>query len=361
MARQHVRSCNGVAGRARAVLRVGKQAQGALRRGDLRRARSLVLRLLDLPGTDVVWGLGLLETILVRQEQRESDPARRERLALERQSVRERSLEQLAGAEAWLHRWERARQLNNHAWETFDAGGDLEDALREVEASLLFYPYLLPHQGTRIDILLALGRDDEAYRAARWVAAIQPDWSDVTGIVASEAYRSWLASHEREPLALPDRRVTAAPVLPRPKRRASPARAPLRPDERALLRRVRFGRDEWHRARNCALLAVLLDGELPLRRLLSLPTHATDLTRGDVQPGGCRRLLLKKPVLRALRHWMLYGFTNHTGHQAGTPPGMRERLFVDRELRPMTMEGVELLLGQIGEAVGLKGLCSGRF
>jgi len=360
MARQQPR-CGAAAERAQAVLRLGKQAQGALRRGELRRARGMAERLLALPGTDVVWGLGLLETILQRQEQRESDPATRARLALERRRVRERSLEQLAGAEAWLHRWERARQLNNHAWEMLCHGGDLEDALREVEASLVFYPYLLPHQGTRIDILLALGRDDEGYRAGRWVAAVQPDWPDVTDVIASDAYKTWLASHAREPLDLPDRQVTAGPVLPRLRGRPSPARAPLRPDERALLRRVRFGHDEWHRARNCALLAVLLDGGVPLDRLLALPTHAADLTLGVVQDVGGRSWRLKPPVLRALRHWMLYGFTNHTGHHAGTPPGMRERLFVDWELRPMTMGSIERELGQIGEAIGLKGLRTARF
>jgi hypothetical protein len=184
----------------------------------------------------------------------------------------------------------------------------------------------------------------------RWADAIQPDWPDFEDIRSNPEYLDG-------PVELPEGMATSEEVLPRldPKNASSPDQ-PLNDAERLLLRGVRYGKDEWHRARNAALIAVILDGDLPVDELLSMGPQGADLTcrvyrseRGELPIGF--------DSLQKLRHWLIYGSTNHPVAQQPNPPlGIRVRLFIGWDLEGMTRRDVENILSKIGEKVGIEKL-----
>ncbi len=334
--------------------------QAAVLADELDRAVELLEEFLDLEGTDRIWGLGMLQSVLGRLREEGVDAQTEAALLDQEQSIRADLLARDEGDGAWMHRWETARQLNNQAWPDLQAAKsrpELEAALELAERSLDFWPYFLPHQDTRVRCLLALGRDQEAFACVRWVEAIQPGWPDFADVRASRAYGRWLEAHRNEPVELPEGQATLSEVLSRldPKH-ASPQDQPLNTAERMHLRKIRSGKDEWHRARNAALMAVLLDGDLPFDELLGMAPQAADLTR-RVYRSDQGELPIGFDSLAKLRYWLLYGFTNHPVAQApNSPPGMRTRLFIGPDLEGMTRRDVEVLLAEIGEKVGIDSL-----
>lgn len=348
------------------LVRLSRQIQAALRQGHQRRARGLVLRFLAQEGTDRTWGLSVLQSTLRSLRQEAEDPRVVEAIEQQERELQRQLIDETEGTRWWLHAWERARQLNGRAWEAYDGGASgaaLKQALADVDESLAFWPYFLPHQDTRARILLRLGRTEEAHGIVRWVEAIQPGWPDFVDIVGSPPYQAWLEACDGPP-RLPAGEATLAPVLPRiDGARRSRRSGRLGQAERALLREVRFGDDEWHRARNCALLAVALDPDLSLERMLETPPQRVDLSRGLMLESCCGSRPLCGETLERLRHWYLYGYTNHPACQGPAPsdkPGMRARIFVHWSLEPMTLAEVEALLAAIGRRVGIRGLSVAR-
>jgi hypothetical protein len=255
--------------------------------------------------------------------------------------------------EAWLHRWERARQLNNQAWSVYEAAEskmEIESALALAEQSLEFWPYFLPHLDTKVRCLLKLGRDEEAFACVRWADAIQPDWPDFEDIRSNPEYLDG-------PVELPDGMATTEEVFPDfdPDQASGPDQ-PLNEVERLLLRGMRYGKDEWHRARNTALIAVILDDDLPVEELLSMGPQGADLT-SRVYRSEQGELPIGFDSLQKLRHWLIYGSTNHpVAQQPNPPPGIRVRLFIGWDLEGLTRKDVEKLLAEIGKKTGVKKL-----
>ncbi len=342
------------------LYRMGDEIQAVIRAGEHDRAVELLEEFLDQEGADRRWGLSLLQTVLKNIRDGGVDQEAEAALLEQEQSIREDLLNMDADSEAWLHRWERARQLNNQAWkdlQTAKSKKEFRSALALAEQSLEFWPYFLPHVDTKVRCLTKLERKGEAFSCVRWVDAIQPDWPDFEDVRQSPEYREWLEANRNNPVELPDGMATPNEVLPRlDPLQAAPPDQPLNDAERLLLRGVRYGKDEWHRARNAALVAVILDGDLPVSELLSMGPQAADLTcrvyrseRGELPIGF--------DSLQKLRHWLIYGSTNHpVAQRPNPPPGIRVRLFIDWDLEGICKKDVEKLLGEIGEKTGIQKL-----
>jgi len=357
--------CPAAGNRAR-LLQLSSEAQEAARQGDLDRAVERVEEFLDLEGADRFWGLGFLQTLLGQMAQSEEDPELRDALDEQQKALRARLLAMEAPDENWAHAWERARQHNQSAWEVAARGADrreLLDALAEAGQSVAFWPYFLAHQDTRVRLLLRLGRMHEAFAAARWVRAIQPDWPDFEDIWSNPDYLAWEEAHCGEQPALPPGPASLAEVVTRlaPGQTSDPGR-PLNQTERVVLRHVRVGGDEWHRARNCALLAVLLDGDLAPEAWLAMRPQRLDLSRGLLLEGEQAESPIPADTVEKLRHWLLYAANNHPAAKAPRAlPGIRMRLFLRYDLQGVTMDDLEALLGAIGERLGIAGLGAARF
>lgn len=336
------------------LFRLGEEIQATIRAGELDRAVELLEEFLDQEGADRRWGLSLIQTTLKRMRENGVDGSAADAaLAEQEQSIRDEILSMNGDNEAWMHRWERARQLNNQAWQEYEAAKsneELRSALALAEQSLEFWPYFLPHLDTKVRCLLKLGRQEEAFACVRWADAIQPDWPDFDDIRSNPEYRDG-------PVELPDGMATRDQVLPRlDPDRASPPDGPLNDAERLLLRGVRYGKDEWHRARNAALIAVILDDDLPVSELISMGPQGADLTC-RVYRSGQGELPIGFDSLQKLRHWLIYGSTNHPVAQLpNPPPGIRVRLFIGWDLEGLTRKDVENLLSEIGKQVGIEKL-----
>lgn len=335
------------------LFRMGDEIQAAIRAGEHDRAIEMLEEFLDQEGADRRWGLSLMQTVLKNIRDGGVDTETAAALEEQEKSIRTEVLSMDDENEAWLHRWERARQLNNQAWSVFEAAGskmEIESALSLAKQSLEFWPYFLPHLDTKVRCLLKLGREEEAFACVRWADAIQPDWPDFEDLRSNPKCLDG-------PIELPEGMASLEEVLPRlDPQNASPTDQPLNEAERLLLRGVRFGKDEWHRARNAALIAVILDGDLPVDELLSMGPQGADLT--------CRAYRSEQGVLpigfdslQKLRHWLIYGSTNHpVAQQPNPPPGIRVRLFISWDLEEMTRQDVENILSEIGKKVGIKEL-----
>jgi hypothetical protein len=226
---------------------------------------------------------------------------------------------------------------------------------------LAFWPYFLSHIDTRSRLLLGFGRDEEVYPSVRWVEELQPGWPDFEDIRASRGYRSWLDEHSGDPLDLPAGHATAHEVVPTlALELRSPPDARLNGAERRHLRSIRIGPTEWHRARNAALIGLLLDLDGSAAEIISLPPQHADLSLGSVQ-------LMEhtqrpsEATLGKLRHWMLWAANNHPSvFDSHPPPGIRQLLFHRWSLEPLAETRVEELLTEIGERTGIQGLSSWR-
>ncbi len=349
------------------LLSLAKRAQDALQQGELERAEQLTENFLASEGTDRRWGLSLLDTILAKMQAQTQEERRRKQLAERQQALRAELLgasDDGEGGEVWAHAWERSRLLNARAWDVVEHGGsreDFEGALEDVETSLGFWPYFLPNQDTRARILLALDRPDEAYTTLRWCDTLQPGWPDLSELITRPGYRSWLEEHTYEPLELPDGPATAREQLPQlhPEMRSAPD-SRLCGAERVHLRRARFGETEWHRARNAALVALLLEGVLTPDEIVSMAPQQADLSLGVVRTAE-RTFNPDEDTLDKLRHWMLWAANNHpVVCDTHAPPGIRERLFLRWSQEPMTVDDVEKVLGDLGLRVGIERLSSWR-
>jgi hypothetical protein len=339
---------------------MGDEIQAVIRAGEQGRAVELLEEFLEQEGTDRRWGLSLLQTVLKNIRNNGVDAETDAALSEQERSIREDLLNMDADSEAWLHRWERARQLNNQAWQDYQtakSNKEFRSVLALAEQSLEFWPYFLPHVDTKVRCLLKLGCSDEAFACVRWVEAIQPNWPDFADVRSSLEYRKWLKAHRDDPVELPEGMATPDQVLPRldPENASNPDQ-PLNDAERLLLRGVRYGKDEWHRARNAALVAVILDGDLPVTELLSMGPQAADLTC-RVYRSEQGELPIGPDSLLKLRHWLIYGSTNHpVAQRPNPPPGIRVRLFIGWDLEGITRQEVENILAKIGRKAGIKKL-----
>ena len=335
------------------LYRMGDEIQAAIRAGEHDRAVEMLEEFLEQEGADRRWGLSLLQTVLKNIRDGGVDEETAAALEEQEKSIRTELLSMDDENEAWLHRWERARQLNNQAWSIYESAGsqmELESALALAEQSLEFWPYFLPHLDTKVRCLLKLGREEEAFACVRWADALQPDWPDFEDIRSSPEYQDG-------PVELPEGMATADEVFPDfdPDQASGPDQ-PLNEVERLLLRGVRYGKDEWHRARNAALIAVILDGDLPVSELLSMGPQGADLTC-RVYRSEQGELPIGFDSLSKLRHWLIYGSTNHPVAQQPNPPlGIRVRLFIGWDLEEMTRQDVENILSKIGRKLGIKKL-----
>ena len=259
-----------------------------------------------------------------------------------------------------MHKWERVRQLNNKAWADLEAAvttDDYQAALELAEQSLEFWPYFLPHQDTKLRCLLKLDRQVEAFAIVRWVEAVHPGWPDFEDLRTRNDYRQWLKSVQDEPLDLPDGIVgDDENLLTIDPADRSGADQRLNQAERALLRCVRPGKDEWHRARNSALMAVILDADLSVDELLSMGPQKADLTQG-VYRSDQGELKISPDSLMKLRHWLIYGSTNHPSVFLPDPPlGIKLHLFIGWDLEKLTKKMVNKILAEVGQRTGIEKL-----
>lgn len=348
------------------LLTLAKSAQDALQQGELERAEQLTETFLASDGTDRHWGLSLLDTILGRMRSETHAEQEQKRLADRQQILRAELLRQgeEGDDEVWVHAWERARLLNVRAWDVVEHGGsrpEHERALQDVERSLAFWPYFFPNQDTRARLLLGLDRPEEAYSTLRWLDALQPGWPDMAGLIASRGYRAWLEEHTYDPLDLPEGSATAREELPQlhPEMRSAPD-SRLCGAERIHLRRARAGLTEWHRARNAALVALVLEGLLSPEEIVAMAPQQADLSLGLIRSGP-HTANPSEDTVDKLRHWMLWAANNHpvvSDHHP--PPGIRGRLFLRWSQEPMTVEDVERILADMGRRIGIEGLSPWR-
>ncbi len=346
------------------LIELADAARVAYQGGQLTEAEELVETFMKTEGTDRRWGLAFLDTVLGRRHAQSDDDDERRALALRRQELQDELLGANEGVESWVHIWERARQINNRSWNIVLHGGsraDQEAALFDVDRSLAFWPYFLSHIDTRSRLLLGLERDEEVYRSVRWVEALQPGWPDFADIRSSRGYRSWLEEHTYDTLDLPAGHATAQEIVPTlALELRSPPDARLNGAERRHLRSIRIGPTEWHRARNAALVGVLLDIDGPPEEIISMPPRHADLSLGSIELGESTQRL-SEATLAKLRHWMHWGANNHPSVFDSHPlPGIRQLLFYRWSLEPLTVTRVEELLAEIGERTGIQGLSSWR-
>ena len=317
------------------MLELSERAQEAARLDEHELAIELVEEILEFPGADKRWGLGFIQVELSRLRKAERDPQLAEAFAAQERAIGDRLLAMKSCGEAWLHRWERARQLNQRAWDGYEkhAGRKskgskkaLQEALADAQASLDFWPYFLSHLDTQVRILLALGRTDQAYHLVRWVDAIQLDWPDFFDLISSRTYKRFKAAHANKPIELPAGQATVASSDKRP------------------------GQDEWHRARNAALVAMVDDGLIGPADLADLRPQKVDMSKGTLHCSDGDRAIPPE-TLEKLRHWMLYGFSNHPAAQAGTAKTRPGRyLFMDHSLEPLSTETITTLSKRAGKA-----------
>jgi hypothetical protein len=342
------------------IYSLAENIQKSVREGKLEQSVPLLEEFLDIEGADRRWGLSMLQDVIKRMRQSGDYSDIEQDLLGQEQAIRNELLSMNQDNEAWMHRWERARQLNNRAWTDYEKAKTLEQyraALKCAEHSLDFWPYFLPHLDTMVRCLLALGRKEDAFKNVRWVDLMQPDWPDFSDIRSDQEYLRWLDSHQAESVELPEGPATLDEKIVTIKPEAcSKPDEPLNEEERNLLYAVRVGRDEWHRARNSALISAILDGDLPFSELLKMGPQQADLTRG-VYSSAKGDLRIDPDTLGKLRHWLIYGSTNHPlVHLPNPPLGIRVRLFVGWDLEEMQPKDVQKLLAEIGKRVGIQKL-----
>ena len=115
------------------LFRMGDEIQATIRAGELDRAIELLEEFLNLEGADRRWGLSLLQTTLKNIRDKGVDKETDAALAEQEKNIREELLAMDADEEAWLHRWERARQLNNQAWADYEAAESKQELLAALE------------------------------------------------------------------------------------------------------------------------------------------------------------------------------------------------------------------------------------
>ncbi|MBW1809379.1 MAG: hypothetical protein JRJ87_14385 [Deltaproteobacteria bacterium] len=343
-----------------AIYSLSERIQQAFRDEEFEPAVKMLEEFLDLEGADRRWALSLLQDALKQVRLRGLEPDSNDVLLEQEAAIRDELLSMDDSDEAWMHKWERVRQLNNKAWADYEAAVTTDDYLAALDCanqSLEFWPYFLPHLDTKLRCLLKLDRQTEAFAIVRWVEAVHPDWPDFEDLRSRHDYRQWLKSVEDEPLDLPDGIVGGDEDLPTidPADR-SRADQRLNEAERALLRCVRFGKDEWHRARNCALIAAILDSDLSVEELLSMGPQKADLTQG-VYRSDQGELRISPGSLIKLRHWLIYGSTNHPSVFLPNPPlGIKLHMFIGWDLEKLTKKDVNKILAEISQRTGIEKL-----
>jgi hypothetical protein len=268
---------------------------------------------------------------------------------------------------SWIEWCNLAYLLNDvYAWPFHERGRELERALELSERSCLGVEFNLNHQGTRAAILMKLGRTEEAFELVRWIAAQLDGYAEAElGEIVSRAdYRAWANERKGRPVVAPPGAVP--PRTPTPAERFAgldepPPTEPSSPDERlsdwelATLLAVRTGADEWQRARNAVIVALLLEAPFELEDLLDLLFTETNLSAGTAEIGG-ETIELEEETVAKLRHW----FHLHLAH-----PGHRARegdknVFSRTDLEPMEEEDVERVLAEVGAAAGVRDLSRAR-
>jgi hypothetical protein len=342
------------------IYSLSEQIQQAFRNGEFESAAEMIEEFLDLEGADRRWALSLLQDTLKQVRVKGLEPDYNEILLEQETAIRDELLSLDATNEAWMHKWERVRQQNNKAWADYEAAvttADYQAALELADQSLEFWPYFLPHQDTKLRCLLKLDRQVEAFAIVRWVEAVQPGWPDFEDLRTRNDYRQWLKSVQEEPLDLPDGIVgDDENLLTIDPADRSGADQRLNQTERALLRCVRPGKDEWHRARNSALIAVILDADLSVDELLSMGPQKADLTQG-VYRSDQGELKISPDSLMKLRHWLIFGSTNHPSVFLPNPPlGIKLHLFIGWDLEKLTKKMVNKMLAEVGQRTGIEKL-----
>ncbi len=345
--------------------RLSELARDALAAGRLDEALRLAEQLLDLEVTDRQWGLGFVHSVLERMKEAGADVEGR------LTSVRDELLERGAEDAHWGHRWERARQLNGRAWAVVDEAQDcsnpdhlrsrIDQALSDIDEALAFDPLACPWVDTKVRLLLAAGRRDEAFECIRRVELIEPDWPDFEQERASEAYIGWRGGEDD---VRPGGLATIDEVLHVvPEELRTSATAHLGSAERAALRASRIGPRECDRAQHAALIGLRLEAGLSAAELAVIKPWEVDLSRGLLQQEG-RGQQLSERLVSELRHWMLYAAHNHPAvHQpVGSYHPVRHQLFFDWDSgRPMSQVELSGRLACCADRLGIRDAVDSRW
>lgn len=308
--------------------------------------------LLAIDDTDIRWALGMLDAALRDAGADELDAALRGQWQARGETLRA-GLGELGSEAPWLHRWQEADTANRQAWldyERADGPEALRRALDLADRSQAFFPHNPAMQDTRVRLLLALGRQQDAWEVVRQVEAIVPGWPDFADLRADPAWQRWCAAQGGPP-ELPAGLATADEVFPDLPGLAD--EAPGSPTWRCALRAARVGPDEQRRARNAALLAVLLDGLGDTEAVLATASVAVDLSAGT-WPG---RAMIRPSTLNKLRHHALLMascLTPADGRRARAAIG--QHLFVDADYRPLDTGGLQAVLDRLATKLGIAAL-----
>jgi len=302
------------------------------------------------------WALGTLAERLARAIDEDGDAGRRAAL-LDRFEELGRSIRPDPDY-SWLEWCSLAYRLNDlYAFPVVGTRASreaLEAALDHAERALIGCAHNLSHQGTKIRLLVELGRTVEAFELTRWVQDQLPPYVEahLADIVSLPEYPAWRAKHFDDTIIVPTgaepprvgHRVSADPT-------ASPPDEPLTEEECERLLAALVGDTGWLRAQNAALVSVLLGSPWSIDELLELHWPQINLTAGRIRvgDGGIR---LSTESVDKLRRWFHLNLS-HPGHDArdGDP-----FVFCQSDLTPLTAASVEQTLVEVGRRAGIHAL-----
>ncbi len=221
----------------------------------------------------------------------------------------------------WLSVWNRARFLHlcraRPAVESPRSQLALYAALRDVEVTLAFSPFDFHAQATKARVLLALEREQDAFRIVQGLETLMPRFAELDDVRATPAYLGW-----RDGPAVPVESFAHEPSLP------SAVATALQPQA---------GDDAWHRARDAALAALAVElHRSPAELTLTHPAQV-DVWRWRFLTFG-EDLALSHHTVTLLEHWWVMA-RNHPGLRSGP----RRYLFPRWEdLQPLSAEEVNV-------------------
>jgi len=334
--------------------------RGAFEQKQYDRAISLAERYLDKVPEDT-WALGMIHGALTKKLKRARSVKSKAELQEQIDAIQTRIEAKGEGSGIWLEQWNRAYALNGKAWSQYEAAKTkkaLIAALKTIDQALEFTPYQLGYQDTRVRILLDLGREDEAFEIVRWVLALMPQQMDFQDHKSDRRYLSWLKERRGEQIRLPEGPATTGEVIPEPEESLMTTGGRLTQSQREHLLESRVGKDEWHRARNVALLTLLNNTSLDLDELLQKNWPDTNLSFGTLDTDGSGTIELDEASVLALRHYMLID----TCHKQFIK-GHKNKLLIFKSwgFTRLTPASAAKILALIGDAVGISGLTADRF
>ena len=341
------------------LVRLYNLTRGAFAQKEYDRVISLAERYLEQVEEDT-WALGMIHGALTEKLKRARNETRKTELRQRIDEMQARISAKGEGSEIWLEQWNRAYALNGKAWSEFEAATSKKAftaALKTIDEALTFTPYQFGYQDTRVRTLLKLGREDEAYDVVRWVLALMPQQMDFQDHKTDDGFKRWLVAQGDEPPHLPEGLATLGEVIVDLDEPLPDTGGRLTRSQREHLLSCRVGKDEWHRARNAGLVALLNNTRLGLDELLRKNWPQTNLSLGTIDTDENATIEIDQWSVQALRHQMLID----TCHKQFIKNHKNKLLiFKSWGFNRLTTDSASRILTEIGDAVGIPDLTERR-